>query len=362
MMTKNAASGARRIETAEHGLRTLAELRIEPLSEALPRWRNLLAMMPGATLYHREPWLRALERAYRLKLSVATLSAGRDIVAGCVFARSALPFGSRMVSLPFSDLCPPLCADDEARELLLDKLAERPPAPRLEIRGVEGSARWQSAGCFNHWALDLSRPAASVTREMSRNLRSNAKRAAACGVMVEKGSSPEHVRRFYRLQLETRRRLGVPPQPLGFFMAVHDEFAPEGNVELWFAVSAGCDVAALFVLRDGAALHCKWSARGANGIQGATHLLNIALVEEYAGRASILDLGRTDTRNEGLVRFKKELGARPLALPYAYFPKAPHNRSSEVMGPLGRAVSRLWRHLPEPLTRVVGASLYRFFA
>jgi hypothetical protein len=361
-MTKDAASGARRIETAEHGLRTLTELRIEPLSEALPRWRNLLAMMPGATLYHREPWLRALERAYRLKLSVATLSAGRDIVAGCVFARSARPFGSRMVSLPFSDLCPPLCVDDEARELLLDELAEHPPAPRLEIRGVEGSARWQSAGCFNRWVLDLSRPAASVTREMSRTFRNNAKHAAACGVQVEKGSSREHVRRFYRLQLETRRRLGLPPQPLGFFTAVHDEFAAEGNVEIWFAVSAGRDIATLFILRDGAHLHCKWSARCTNGIEGATHLVKISLVEEYAGRASVLDLGRTDTRNEGLVGFKRHQGAKPLALPYAYFPKAPHNRSSEVMGPFGRAASRLWRHLPEPLTRVVGASLYRFFA
>ena len=361
-MTNDAVSEALRIEASSYNGRTAGELAIEPLSEALPRWRGLLAAARGATLYHREPWLRALERTYRLKLSVAILSAEGEVIAGCVFARSAHPLRRRMVSLPFSDFCPPLSLDDEARELLLHALAAHPPAPRLEIRGVEGTARWSAERSFQHWVLDLSRPAASVMREMSRNFRYNAKRAATSGVRVEKGSSTAHVRRFYRLQLDTRRRLGLPPQPLGFFAAVRDEFAPSADVEILFATSKGRDLAALFVLRDGSELHCKWSARATDGAQGASHLLNTALVEEYAGQVSTLDLGRADARNAGLIRFKSEMGARALALPYAYFPKAPRNGSSEAMGPLGRAASRLWRRLPAPLTRVVGASLYRFFA
>jgi hypothetical protein len=356
-MTNNAVFEAR-----SYDRHTTGELAIEPLSKALPRWRALLQEMDGATLYHREPWLRALERAYRLKLSVATLSADGRIIAGCVFARGAHPLRPRMVSLSFSDFCPPLSLDDQAREILLSALAANPPAPRLEIRGVEPSAQWIAERSFQRWVLDLSRPAAPVISEMSRHFRYNARRAATSGVRVEKGSSAEHVRRFYRLQLQARRRLGLPAQPLGFFLAVRDEFAPEANVELWFATRKGRDFAALFVLRDGCTLHCKWSARAIDSPQGVSHLLNTALVEEYAGRVSALDLGRADARNAGLVRFKSELGARAFALPYAYFPKAPRNRSSEAMGLFGRAASRVWRHLPAPLARLVGASLYRFFA
>lgn len=360
MMAKNAVFERRQTETAAYNGRTVTELVIEPLSEALPRWRHILATMPGVTLYHREPWLRALERSYRLRLSVAFLSAGCEVLAGCVFARSARPLRSRIVSLPFSDFCPPLSADNEARDMLLDALVAMRPASRLEIRGVQGTARWSPAQCFERWTVDLTGPAPSVMRQMSGNFRRNAKRAIAYGVQVEKGSSPAHIRRFYALQLETRKRLGLPPQPLRFFMTVREEFSKHENVEVWFATHEGRDLAALFVLRDGLDLHCKWSARRTECVPGAAHLLNTALISEYAGRVSALDLGRADTRNAGLARFKREMGARAIALPYAYFPDAPRVQSSEVLGPLARTASRLWRRLPDSLTRTVGALLYRY--
>ncbi len=361
-MAKNVALEAGRI-TPIYDRRHSPRLTIEPLSDALPRWSTLLATTSGASLYHREPWLKALQRAYGLRLFVATIARGRDVLAGCVLAQSGgLPLRSRMVSLPFSDYCPPLGVDDDAKSLLRDALAEHPPASRLEIRGVEPGAPWVAQHCFQRWVIDLSKPLPFLKQRTSKTFRYEARRAAASGVQIEKGSSSQHVRRFYRLQLETRRRLGLPPQPLGFFAAVREEFAGNGGIELWFAVAGDRDLAAIFLLRDGDDLYCKWAARRTPGTLGANHLLNIALIEEYAGRAKLLDLGRVDMRNAGLVHFKKALGAKPFALPYAYFPKAPDSSNSEAMGPLMQTASRLWRHLPVPVTRVVGASIYRYFA
>ncbi len=130
-MTNNAVSEARRAEARPYKRHTAGELAVEPLSEALPRWRAPFQAMDGATLYHREPWLGALERAHRLELSVAMLSADGRGTAGCVFTRSAHPPRPRMVSLSFSDFCPPLSLDDEARELPLNASGAHPPAPRL---------------------------------------------------------------------------------------------------------------------------------------------------------------------------------------------------------------------------------------
>ncbi|HJU28155.1 MAG TPA: hypothetical protein VJ718_03235, partial [Candidatus Binataceae bacterium] len=70
----------------------------------------------------------------------------------------------------------------------------------------------------------------------------------------------------------------------------------------------------------------------------------------------------TDDRNEGLVRFKRHLGAERINLPYAYFPRAPRNVSAEVPVGARRVVSRIWRRLPLPVARALGGILYSYLA
>ena len=66
-------------------------------------------------------------------------------------------------------------------------------------------------------------------------------------------------------------------------------------------------------VRDGDLLHAKWSARVAGGLDGASHSIFMSIAEHYAQQARYLDFGRTDSRNHGLSRFKRELGAQASA-------------------------------------------------
>ena len=338
------------------------ELRILPFARARSEWNGLAATHPEATLYHREPWLDVLRRAFGVRPSVAIIGDSNSTYAACLLARSANPIRRNLVSLPFSDFCPPLAVDDSARDALMSGLAEMARQSRLEIRGAAASAPWQVLDHFQRWALDLSRPFQSIERAADREVRRHLRRARTAGVSVECSRSLEAIETFFRLQLESRRRLGVPSQPLRFFRLVHEIFAKLDSIEVWSASHQGRRIAAVVVLRDGDMIHAKWSARLAGSTDGASHLIFMSIAEQHAERARALDFGRSDSRNHGLSRFKRELGAAASALPYSYFPDAPSVTSAENLTGIWQTASRVWRVLPLPVSRAFNSVAYRYLA
>jgi hypothetical protein len=339
------------------------DVTIQPLADALDQWKQLGEASGNATLFHTPAWAQVLRRAYGFRVFAATLERDGKVLAGCLLSRTKNPFARHVVGLPFSDSCAPLGVDQDAIAALMRGLAAAPPlGGNLEIRGIKASAPWQTVDCFEQWSLDLARPFAEVQRAADRNFRRQVKRAASEAFKIENGDSAAMLRRFYAIQLETRRRLGVPPQPLRFFSLVREVFTQSHGLEVWLASCAGRDQAAIVVLRDGPTLYAKWSARTAESAAGASHLLFFSILEHHAGKAVSLDLGRTDARNTGLARFKAEMGAAPVPLPYSYFPRTARRTSAEDPDRATSALTRIWRRVPLPVTRAVGAIAYRYLA
>lgn len=338
-------------------------LTMTPWVEGSQMWRAALAKLPGATFYHCELWLEALRAAYGKTLEIATLHRAGELRAAAVLARSKGLFSTRLVALPFSDCGEPLASDDESRAEFMRALALSNQAKAIEIRGVAGPAPWQNVDCFGHWTLDIARPFAEISAGFGRTVRNGIKRARKDKVQIEQGTEASYLSRFFELQLATRRRLGIPPQPFKFFEAVREKFADGGNFEVWLAKSYGSDQAGAILLRNGDQLCYKWAARNQSGHPGANHLLASSMIEAHAGKARSIDLGRCDMRNEGLVRSKSDIGCVARPLPYAFFPKAPTgNISSEVLRGPAKILSVVWKRLPLPLTRMMGEALYRYIA
>jgi Acetyltransferase (GNAT) domain len=338
-------------------------INIRPLAEALDQWKRFGEATGNLTLFHTSAWAEVLRRAYGFHVLAATLERDGKVLAGCLLSRTKNPFARQFIGLPFSDSCAPLGVDEDATAALMRSLAAEPRlGGKLEVRGIKAPAPWQTVDSFEQWSVDLARPFAEVQRTADRNFRRQVKRAASEAFKVENGDSDAMLRRFYAIQLETRRRLGVPPQPQRFFSLVREIFAPSKGLEIWLASSAGRDQAAVLVLRDGPTLYAKWSARAAESAAGASHLLFFSLLEHHAGKAASLDLGRTDARNKGLARFKAEMGAVPVQLPYSYFPRVPRRTSAEDPDRAASPLTRMWRRLPLPVTRAVGAIAYRYLA
>ena len=338
-------------------------LYLRALGDARTIWNELLGSYKGVTLYHREPWLNLLAAAYDLKIRVATLERNGRVDAGCVFARSKKPLSRYVRSLPFSDYCPPLASSPEARTELMNALARCSDAlGAWEMRGSDGAARWETVNCFSTWKLDLARPLSAIEKDVNEAYRRQARRARAEGIVIEKGSSGAMTSRFYAMHLETRKRLGVPSQPWRFFDLARETFAGQNAFEVWIASHRGRDVAGIILLIDGSDLYYKWAARLLSGPPGANHQLVWSAIEEFTGKAATLDLGRTDNRNEGLVRFKRHLGATRVPLPYAYFPHAPRNISAEAPAGARKLMSKLWRRLPMPVARALSGMVYSYLA
>jgi hypothetical protein len=56
------------------------------------------------------------------------------------------------------------------------------------------------------------------------------------------------------------------------------------------------------------------------------------------------------------------MGATSEPLPYSYLPRAPRHASAEDPDRSTGALARIWRRLPLPVTRAVGALAYGYLA
>jgi hypothetical protein len=349
------------------GLQTLTtpdggELRFASFAEHGEQWIRFAAQIPDATLYHSRPWVELLRAAHGINILVATLEYGSEPVAGCLFARPTRPFARRLISLPDSEHCGPLAKDGEARDAFLSALASHPRARGgFEIHGAAAPpAPWETVDTFAQWTVEMERPAEKLHRALDRDVRRNMRHAVEAGITVERGHSLEYLRRFYRLHLDTRRRLGVPPRPFRYFKLLHQIFSRADALSVWIARLHDTDLAGLVMLQDGDVLYAKMNARSMDCPNGANHLMFVSAMDEFAGRVHRWDLGRVDIRNRGLRDFKKRLGATSTPLPYAYFPRAPRNISSEVLSGPTQILSQAWRRLPLWTTRVLGTVVYGF--
>ena len=338
------------------------ELRIVPLEQARAEWNALAASHPEATLYHRSPWLEVLRRAFGVRPSVAIIGDSASTTAACLLAQGN-PIRRSLISLPFSDFCPPLALNDSARVSLLSELAALGNMPRLELRGVAGNHPW-------HVAPSLPALDARFVASVSSDRIGGGPRSAA--------SSPSRTGGRRDGRVRARRR----GDGFLFQSSAREPAAARSSVAAAQAFQNGarglcetrCDrsvvarrikgkrIAAVVVLRDGDVLHAKWSARVAGSPDGASHMIFMAIAEHHAQRASSLDFGRTDSRNRGLSRFKRELGAAATDLPYSYFPRRPAVTSAENLTGVWQTASRVWRNLPLPVARVLNHVTYRYLA
>ena len=163
---------------------------------------------------------------------------------------------------------------------------------------------------------------------------------------------------FYRLHLETRRRLGVPTQPKSFI----DRFAglfDAGRGGVWLVRDEeGEPIAAAVYLTHGKLVTYKYGASSTAGLaKRPNNLLMLTVIREHAERGfETFDFGRTDLDNEGLRRFKRSLGAEEVPLAYTYLTEP---------APLGepslkeRVMAATIRRGPPVVGRLAGQMLYR---
>jgi CelD/BcsL family acetyltransferase involved in cellulose biosynthesis len=176
-------------------------------------------------------------------------------------------------------------------------------------------------------------------------------------VTYEWGNSEALLRGFYALLRLTRRRHGLPPQPMSWFRNL---LACLGDrLAIHLARHGGRPIASLLTLSAGRTLVYKYGASDAaeHRLGGMPFLFWHAIQRAVGGGATELDLGRTDLDQPGLVAFKEHLGATRSTLAYRTYPARPAGAAG--MHRASRAVRRLVSLLPDPALDLAGRLVYR---
>jgi len=336
------------------------------LSPEDQRWVAFVESKPEATIFHHPAWLNVLAESYGYRpFVIAVCDAAGQIVAGLpVLEVRSRVRGWRWVSLPFTDYCAPLYDDPESLGQLTNDLAllyQTGGVPSIEVRWeLPSHPAMRSHSAYYLHRLRLNSDPQLVLKGFKRTHRQNIGTAEERGVHIERGTEPEHLRRFYAMQLETRRRKGIPVQPRKFFDLLGKHILAQG---LGFVLLAYKDVQCLaggLFLHWQQTLTYKYAASSGEDQQyRPNNLLSwTAMRWGCENGYTVFDLGRTELENAGLRRFKNGWGAEESPLIYSMLSAAPPSASDSKLMSL---MEPLIQKAPPWVCRAAGELLYRHF-
>lgn len=338
-----------------------------------PRWSALLARHPAASVFHTPGWLSALRQTYGYEPFVVTTSQGLTLENGVAVCRVKGWTSRRLVSLPFSDHCDPLVdGPDDLSEILAHLASEARTAGwrsvELRPRAVAGQAFEVAARtcavkpsaeyCLHR--IDLQAEAKEIFRRFHPSSTQRAiRRAEREGVTYETGTSNRLLGSFYGLLRLTRRRHGLPPQPLAWFRNLAACLGDRLLIHL--ASKDGQPLASMLTLSFKKTLFYKYGGSDASlhRLSGMPFLFWRVIQDAQARGFEELDLGRSDLDQPGLIAFKEHLGGSRSTLTYYRYPE-------EQVGTGHRDwMSRICRgvlaHLPDATLDFAGRLLYKHF-
>ena len=255
---------------------------------------------------------------------------------------------------------PPLVEGSEQLAGLLSYLRKNLTREKwgyIEIRPtdsmVTGDASFEKSKSFFFHRLDLRPSLDEIFRNFHRDcVRKKIQRAAREGLVYEEGRSVGLLSTFYQLLVMTRRRHGLPAQPVAWFQNL---IACLGErVKIRVASKNGQPVASILTIRYKGALVYKYGCADQrfNNLGGTQLLFWRSIQEAKEGRLSEFDLGRSDCDNPGLVTFKDRRGATRTELVYLRYPA----RSPNSVLDTGQALisKYVWSHAPSGLLAAAG--------
>ena len=287
-------------------------------------WDRLVSSHPDAVFFHSAAWARVLCRTYAHEPLYLRCSDHGELAAlvPVMEIRSALT-GRRGVCLPFSDGCDPLLFNPECYSLVIDHLAGmgRERAWKyFEIRG--GCAPHASAtpavAYYGH-RLDLRNGPENLLARAASSVRRALRKAERSGLTVT--ANREGMQEFYRLHVRTRRRHGLPPQPVSFFRNIQEEIIQPGAGFIVLARMGSRPVAGAVFFRFNNSAIYKFGASDETFLEYRGN--DLAMWEGISSLArhgcETLHFGRTSMDKPGLRRFKLAWGTVEERMEYFKF-------------------------------------------
>ena len=335
---------------------------LDPVYE--PVWDHLVALHRDACCFHTSAWAKVLHQTYNHQPFYLQFSRGHRLVALVPLMEVRSLFtGRRGVCLPFSDVCEPLIFDQEATDLVTDQLVRFARERRwrhLEIRGgksLELAAR-PTARFYGH-TLDLRSGPKELASRFASRVRGAIRKAERSDVSARVVRNRQAIDDFYRLHVQTRRRHGLPPQPISFFVNIYEHIIRPGFGFTVLAHWGSRPIASAIFFRFGKNALYKFGASDKKFQQLRANNLVMWQAIQFLARtgAEKLHFGRTECENDGLRQFKLSWGTEEETI--GYFRVDPSGRECLVSAPSDSGFhKKIFARLPLAVNRLAGAMIY----
>jgi hypothetical protein len=344
---------------------------VNPLADS--RWDDLIAHHPKASIFHQRAWLEAFSRTYGYEPVVFTsCPPGTQIKDGLLFCHvKSWLTGNRIVSLPFSDHCEPICDSTSELDSLISGLKTLVHQQRwqyLELRPISEdfsevcSLRgFQRTGRYFLHVMDLEPDLDALFGILDKDSVRRRVRRAERGELVERcGTSEKLLKDFYGLLVITRSRHRLPPPPYAWFQNLTHSHGKA--LEIRVAYKNDRAIAAILTLRFEQTGYFKYGCSDPqfNKFGATPWLLWNAIVAAKSSGAREFDFGRTEEDNKGLLAFKSHWVKRYKELTYWRYPRAP---SLDLAGSWKlKLAKRIFSLMPKRMLVASGKLVYRHIA
>jgi CelD/BcsL family acetyltransferase involved in cellulose biosynthesis len=337
-------------------------MQTQTLAVGDPLWLKFVAETDDALAFHLPAWSRVLELSYGYRPFVLAALRRGEVVAGLPIVEVERLRKKWWIALPFSDVCPPLGAEAGVGAVLsaIESKVETGEVAGIEIRSAMSRtlARQSPRGVLH--TLSLSSDPHELLKTFSKSqVQRNIKRASREGVVVRRGTRAEDLLdSFFDLQLETRRRHGLPVQPRSFFIHVWEQMIEPGNGFVLLSDVEGETVAAaVFLLGNGTISYKYGASASSSWSKRPNHALFWQAIQWACEQSyHTFDFGRSDLDGSGLRAFKSGWGTVESDLAYTTIGRSP----LRVPEALSTAVRPVLRRAPRRLSLILGRALYRY--
>lgn len=337
---------------------------IDPLSD--PTWDAFVASHPDGSFFQTSAWARLLIDSYGFKpVYCAAFDADKIIAAIPFMEVRDLLRRKTGVSLPFSDHCQPLYDNEAAFNALFNFAVETAETNKWQSLIIYGNAPFkeniQNFSYYYRHLLRLAGDEKTLFGNFRKNTRRNIKRAIKENVEVSFETSFNAIEEFYRLNCLTRKRHGLPSQPMFFFKNIYNTIISQGHGLVALGRYNGNPIAASIFLHFGKKAFFKYGASDKRyNNTCANYLVMWEAIRRYRAHGyNTFCFGKTEVQHKGLLQFKTGWGAEQQVInTYRYnVRKRTFVRSSLKTAGVFKIVIR---RLPMPVLKIISLLIYKY--
>ncbi len=339
------------------------------------QWDEFVHKHELGSIYHLSSWQQVIEKSFKhitCKHIVIQDHESTKILAGLpVFYVKSWLMGDRLVSAPFAMICDPLVTNPTDLSNINDyllQLHKKVKTDYIEVRTtghtiLNEDSQFSASGGYQMHEVNVNKDPVHLFHSFhKKSVRVLIAKAEKAGLKIRHGEQNEDLTVFYKIFVQSRLRLGLPPIPFVFFKSLWQVFHPKGLLNLMLATYQGNVIGGLLLLEYKDSLIAEYACDLMEYRKfGVNQFLDWEAIKLAQSKGLCkYNFGRTSSSNHGLLQYKSRWATEAISLPaYYYPPEYSSNKKSEGSSIKYRVANKIFQYSPPNISILLGNFLYR---